>query len=150
MGGGGGEGDKIPEPNLTAMLDLVLQMVMFFMIVANFVTEQLNANIQLPVATTTLPIDREEKAILMLNIDKTGRLILPPKYHNEKDVLDSQGKIETAIRDIYKRENDPKKLTVVIRAHYTASFEQVYRVMKVAKEVGFVNVQLRAKSKGAN
>ncbi len=147
MGGhGGGSHDEIPEPNLTALLDLVLQMVMFFMVVANFVSEQLNADIQLPEATTTIPIDKEETAILMLNIDKNGRLILPPKYHNEKETLDTQGKIETAVRDIYKRESDPKKLTVVIRGHHTATFEQVYRVMKVAKEVGFTNVQLRAKN----
>jgi biopolymer transport protein TolR len=153
MGGSSAQSEEIPEPNLTALLDLVLQMVMFFMVVANFVSEQLNAEIQLPTATTTLPVDKEETAIILLNIEgnevkdgvktKYGRLILPPKYGME--VLDTQGKIETAMRDIYKRENNPKNLTVVIRADYSANFEQVYRVMKVAKEVGFVNVQLRAK-----
>ena len=45
MGGGGGD-DKPPEPNLMALLDLVLQMVMFFMVVANFVTEQMYAEIR--------------------------------------------------------------------------------------------------------
>src|SRR5262245_11050983 len=146
MGGGGPGSEEIPEPNLTALLDLVLQMVMFFMVVANFVSEQLNADIQLPEATTTLPIDKEETAILVFNIDKTGRLILPPKYADEKESLFTQAQVERAIRDIHKRETDPKRLTVVIRAHHTATFEQVYRVMKAAKEIGFTNVQLRAKN----
>lgn len=147
MGGGGGD-DKIPEPNLTAMLDLVLQMVMFFMVVANFVTQQLNMEIQLPSATTTLPIDQEETVILLLNIDKEGKLILSPKEQEKfqlaNEVFNSPAKIEEVITRIAK---DPGyiKRTVVIRAHNTATFEHVYRVMKAVKDRGFSNVQLRAK-----
>lgn len=146
--GGGGEVEEPIEPNFTALLDLVLQMVMFFMVVASFVNEQLNENIQLPLATTTLPIDKEETAILMLNIDKDGKLIIPPKkqyLQNANEVFDTPLKISQVMDRIYKDEKKPKDLTVVVRADHNATFEQVYRVMKAAKEVGFVNVQLRAK-----
>ena len=38
------------EPNLTPLLDLVLQLVMFFMLCANFVVEQTSDKIKLPEA----------------------------------------------------------------------------------------------------
>ena len=38
------------EPNLTPLLDMVLQLVMFFMLCANFVMEQVNESVKLPLA----------------------------------------------------------------------------------------------------
>src|SRR5436190_1800397 len=114
MGGGGDVEDPI-EPNFTALLDLVLQMVMFFMVVASFVNEQLNENIQLPLATTTLPIDKEESAILMLNIDKDGKLIIPPKkqhLQNANEVFDTPLKISQVMGRIFNDEKKPKEVTV--------------------------------------
>lgn len=44
-GGGGGE---VVEPNLTPLLDLVMQLLMFFIICVRFVTDQVKAEIQVP------------------------------------------------------------------------------------------------------
>ena len=44
------------EPNLTPLLDLVLQLVMFFMIVSNFIMEQTNEAVRLPIAVSAKPI----------------------------------------------------------------------------------------------
>jgi biopolymer transport protein ExbD len=140
----------IPEPNLTPLLDLVLQMVMFFMIVANFVTEQLNQNIQLPEATTAVPIDREKDNILVLNVDADGVLLERSTDPNDDTKLDSPLKIQRWMNDKYafykenRSEKDAKAMTVVVRGHKNATFEHIYRVMRAAKEAGFVNVQLRA------
>jgi biopolymer transport protein ExbD len=42
--GSSGEG-AVSEPNLTPLLDVVLQLLMFFMMCVNFVNEQVNENI---------------------------------------------------------------------------------------------------------
>lgn len=160
MGHGGGD-DEMAEPNLTALLDLVLQMVMFFMVVASFVSEQTHADIQLPVASQTVPIDKEQQSILMLNVEgnsepdpstgrerKYGRLLLPPKYSTyfkEGEVFDSPASIANALKLIYGLEKNPKNLTVVIRGDQTSNFNQVYRVLRAAKDAGFEQIQLRAK-----
>lgn len=47
MSHGGGGGDVV-EPNLTPLLDLVMQLLMFFIICVRFVTDQVKAEIQVP------------------------------------------------------------------------------------------------------
>jgi biopolymer transport protein ExbD len=146
----GAGGEDIPEPNLTPLLDLVLQMVMFFMIVANFVTEQLNQNIQLPEATTAVPIDREKENILVLNVDSEGVLLERSTDPNDDTKLDSQIKIQRWMNDkfaFYKSDRGDKaakEMTIVVRGDKNTTFENIYRVMRAAKEAGFINVQLRA------
>lgn len=143
----------VPEPNLTPLLDLVLQMVMFFMIVANFVTEQLNQNIQLPEATSAVPIDKEKENILVLNIDADGVLLERSTDPTDDTKLDNQLKIRRWMQDKFKfykddrGEENAKKMTIVIRGDQSANVEHIYRVLREAKDAGFVNVQLRAKTK---
>jgi len=141
---------EVAEPNLTPLLDLVLQLVMFFMIVANFVSEQLNQSIQLPEATTAVPIDKERQNIVILNIDDNGFLLERSKDGDEEAKIDSPNKISLYLRDLYnfykdqRTEKGVKEMTIVIRGHRNSTFDHIYRVMKSAKEAGFVNVQLRA------
>ncbi len=150
MGGSGA--DEVGEPNLTPLLDLVLQMVMFFMIVANFVTEQLNAKIQLPESSTTVPIDREVKTTIILNIDEAGQLLETDKGGDDSGrQRNSAGQIKLYMDDLFKfykdnrGEKGAKDMTVIVRAHEATDFEHVYRVMKASKDAGFVKIQLRAK-----
>jgi biopolymer transport protein ExbD len=136
----------IPEPNLTPLLDLVMQLLMFFLIVANFVVEQNNQDVQLPEATTAVPIDKEQKNVLSLNVDQNGRLVLSPT-----EMLDSDVQITRYLTDQfghYKNERGSdkaaKEVAVVVRGDNRASFEHIYRVMRAAKDAGFQIVQLRA------
>ena len=46
------------EPNFTPLLDLVLQLVMFFMICANFVMEQTSVEIKLPKAIAAKALEK--------------------------------------------------------------------------------------------
>src|ERR1700693_6334985 len=69
----GGEG---PDPNLTPLLDLVLQLIMFFMITVNFVRlDQFDDSIKLPVATSAVPIDSTAEDHVFLNLDAKGNLV---------------------------------------------------------------------------
>src|SRR6476646_8938486 len=76
-GVGGGRGEVSPEPNLTPLLDMVLQLVMFFMLVANFVMDELSDKIHLPVATQAKPLTAKDTNILYLNVSKYGKVLLP-------------------------------------------------------------------------
>ena len=58
-GGGGGANEIKAEPNLTPLLDLVLQLVMFFLLVANFSVVQANKDIDLPKAQSARPVVKE-------------------------------------------------------------------------------------------
>src|ERR1700693_2171357 len=69
----GGEG---PDPNLTPLLDLVLQLIMFFMITVNFVrVDQFDDSISLPLASNAIPLDNTAEDWIFLNLDSGGRLV---------------------------------------------------------------------------
>ena len=137
--------EAVCEPNLMPLLDLVLQLLMFFLIVANFVAEQSNQDIKLPEATTAVPIDKETKNVLSLNVDKDGNLVLTETDKLESDVQITRYMLDQY--DIYKRDRGEaavKEMAVVVRGDNRANFEHIYRVMRSAKDAGFSNVQLRA------
>src|SRR3954463_5963577 len=75
-GGGLGKGQVSSDPNLTPLLDLVLQLVMFFMLVANFVMDELSDKIHLPIASQAKPLTAKDANIHYLNISKEGRVLL--------------------------------------------------------------------------
>src|ERR1700682_3097388 len=68
------------EPNLTPLLDVVFQLITFFMLVINFSSENYDARVRLPVAGSARPIEGGEKAAaedrLVLNVDRQGHLLM--------------------------------------------------------------------------
>jgi biopolymer transport protein ExbD len=143
MGTGAGASQET-EINLTPLLDLVLQLVMFFMLVANFVMDELSDKIKLPVASQAKPLTAKDIKFMYLNVDKTGKVIVPvgePKSSEEE--------IRFYLRQAAKNyvEGEKKALeevTVIIRADREARFLHIHRVMMAIKAVGYRKLQLRA------
>src|SRR5947209_8873360 len=62
---------SVAEPNLTPLLDVVLQLIMFFMITINFVnTDHINADIKLPEAQSAVPLDKTAENWIFMNLDR--------------------------------------------------------------------------------
>src|SRR5947209_19097482 len=68
MSHGGSSDGGTMEPNLTPLLDVVLQLLMFFMMCVNFVTEQVSGDIKLPVSQSARPMDKTETDVLFINV----------------------------------------------------------------------------------
>src|SRR5579884_2583919 len=69
-------GSEGTDPNLTPLLDLVLQLIMFFMITVNFVrVDQFDDSITLPVASSAVPLDNTAEEWIFLNLDHSGKLV---------------------------------------------------------------------------
>ena len=63
------------QPNLTPLLDMVFQLITFFMLVINFKDAALDQSLQLPVLGSARPLDTKgQEDLLVLNIDAEGRL----------------------------------------------------------------------------
>src|SRR4026208_2551802 len=61
------------EPNLTPMLDMVFQLVTFFMLVINFKSASLDLNMKLPIVGSARPVDTKgQEDLLVLNINQLG------------------------------------------------------------------------------
>jgi biopolymer transport protein ExbD len=145
MSHGGGGNDEVVEPSLTPLLDLVLQLLMFFLIVANFIEEQNNKDILLPEATTAVPIEPQAVDVLPLNVDQEGKLVLA-----ENEAISSDQQITRFLTDKYNEfksdrgEKGAKDIAVVVRGDARADFKYIYRVMTAARQAGFSKIELRA------
>lgn len=62
-----GGGDDSCEPDLTPLLDLVLQLLMFFIINVSFVSEQVSPEVKLPASESARPIDKADPSALFVN-----------------------------------------------------------------------------------
>jgi biopolymer transport protein ExbD len=142
------------EPNLVPLLDLVLQLIMFFMICLNFVNEQFNnKDIILPFAQSARPMDKGEVDVLFLNLDSKGSLIVPGR----EQPLSSMGAKQLYLRQEYDnakrlaelRDDKSGKVntSIIIRADRGATYGQIYELLRLCKDAGYHKLQLRAMTK---
>ncbi len=68
------------EPNLTPLLDVVFQLITFFMLVINFSSENYDQRVRLPVAGSARPVEDTQrgsrKTASVLNVDSEGHLLI--------------------------------------------------------------------------
>jgi biopolymer transport protein ExbD len=142
-----GGSDMKAEPNLTPLLDMVLQLVMFFMLVANFTMQDVNQDVMLPQASQARASEPAKADVLYLNIDSKGRLITA----DGDEPKQTQAEIHTYLEreylrrdDLARSRNETANTVVIIRAHRDADFAPVFNVLHEAKQAGFKRWQLRA------
>jgi biopolymer transport protein ExbD len=158
----GSSGDKC-EPNLVPLLDMVLQLVMFFMVCANFVMEQVNETIRLPTAVAARPLDPNAQNIIFLNVNQEGHVLLSGLDVQGKNKDDNVLRNPIQVQNYMKRRYDEdvrraggdrekaKKSSLIIRADKQATFEKVYGILSACQRAGYENCQLRAiRDGGAN
>ena len=141
-----GSTDKC-EPNLTPLLDLVLQLVMFFMISANFVMEQTSIEVKLPEAVSAKALEPDATTIIFLNVNAKGQVVLPPIDREDNDTLDNPAQVEGYMkrRAAAQKLKDPKQnATLILRVDRGTPFEKSYPIMKACRNAGYTNVHLRA------
>jgi biopolymer transport protein ExbD len=139
------------EPNLVPLLDMVLQLVMFFMVCANFVMEQVNDTIKLPEAIAAKPIGARDPDTIFLNVNKKGVVLLSALQraaNNNRD-LDNPEQVKNFMKRMYEddiRSSSDKtpRRTVILRVDRETPWELVYAIMKNIRLGGYQQVQLRA------
>jgi biopolymer transport protein ExbD len=139
------------KPNLTPILDMVFQLITFFMLVTNFKTASLDRNLRLPVVGSARAVESFGKVdILILNISKEGRLMI---YGFQKDVDTYIATEAAAARLAARRQNpdfDPASdlpTRVVIRADRETPFTMVNKVLRACQDHGFRDFALKAMNK---
>jgi biopolymer transport protein ExbD len=141
-------GSDTVEPNLTPILDMVFQLITFFMLVINFKGAALDLSLQLPVLGSARPLDTKgSEELLYLNIDAQGQLKL---YGTVKDLntyvgeearvdIDQQKKADKSFQ-----EGDELPTRVVVRADKSTPFELIDDVLKTCQQYGYRKFSLNA------
>lgn len=153
-----GSTDKC-EPNFTPLLDLVLQLVMFFMLCANFVLDQTNVEIKLPEAIAAKSLDKTEDYAIYLNVNEQGKVVLAPSDYfkdgegNVITTLDNALQLEVFLKRRAKEDraavgpanaDKPLRSIIILRVHKDCPFEKTYQIMKACRRAEYLRVQLRA------
>ena len=146
------------EPNFIPLLDLVLQLVMFFMICANFVIEQTNVEIKLPQALSAKTLEKRDEYVIYLNVNEKGEVLLPATERytdttgNETKTLSNPDQVTTYLKRKAKEDegragtaNKDKaaRSVIILRVHKDCRFEKTYPLMRSCRLAGYLRVQLR-------
>ncbi|MGW8257611.1 MAG: ExbD/TolR family protein [Thermoguttaceae bacterium] len=140
------------EPNLTPILDMVFQLITFFMLVINFKSASLDLSLKLPVVGSALPVDSKgESDLLILNIASDGQLIV---YGIPKPDIEAYISGEAEASRLWARRTVPNfqrsddlPSTVVIRADKSTPFKLVNRVIKACQGNGYRKFAMKALNK---
>ncbi len=147
-----GTGNNTFLPDLTPLLDVVFQLMTFFIMVSNFSQEVFDQRIRLPVAGSAGPLTDPNEDRLVLNIDPEGRLLF-----NKKVLAPEAARAEIRFQAELARRNaevaglglgsgESLPTTIVLRADAATSFEDVFSIVRACQDVGFASFDLRALS----
>jgi biopolymer transport protein ExbD len=138
-------------PNLTPILDMVFQLITFFMLVINFKSASMDLTLRLPVVGSARPVDHQgEVDLLVLNINDKGDLNVYGIKKNIEEYIAGEAMTSrlTARRKGAKIEpGDELPTTVVIRADRSTPFYLLNRVILACQQNGFRNFALKAMNK---
>jgi biopolymer transport protein ExbD len=136
------------QPNLTPLLDMVFQLITFFMLVINFKEASLDQSLELPVLGSARPVDTKgEEDLLVLNIDSDGRLKVYGTTPDVRNYIAAEAKQEeTRVKAKNKafKPGDELPATVVIRADKATPFKLLNEIIKVCQKHNYRKFALKA------
>jgi biopolymer transport protein ExbD len=147
-------GSTKAEPNLTPLLDVVFQLITFFMLVINFSNENYDQRVRLPVAGSARPVEEGDKSAaedrLVLNVDRQGHLLINGQVLTQqkaKEAIDHQAElVKLNIKSAGLKLNKTGDLptTIVLRADRDTSFSSLFTLITACQAKGFRKFALKA------
>lgn len=130
------------DGDLTPMIDMVFQLIAFFMVLVNFTDADQDQRVQLPSSVLAKPPDSPWEVPITIHMTGEGGLI----FGGQEVTLD-------LLRSYLQREREVLSLqsrtaadaTVIIRADGGAAAGRVQELVQLCQEQGFEQFALRAK-----
>jgi biopolymer transport protein ExbD len=141
--------DTNAEPNLTPILDMVFQLITFFMLVINFKSAAIDLSLKLPVVGSAQPVDTKgAKMLLVLNVKSNGQLSV---YNREQPdpVAYIRREAETYVKLLQKQQpaatlGDELPTTIVLRADGHTPYGKLDAIVRACQDAGFRNFFFKA------
>ena len=141
------------EPNLTPLLDVVFQLITFFMLVINFTAENYDQRVHLPVAGSARPVEDTQRVSedrIVLNVDKNGHLLVGGQTQPLNEALASikhqADLVKLNLKASGLKYDTAKGLPtmIVFRADKDATFAAVMTLLNACQTQGFRKFALQA------
>ncbi len=143
-------GETKVDPNLTPMLDVVFQLMTFFIVTINFSEDAYDKRVRLPVAGSARPVEATDEDRLTLNIDRKGHLLWEGRELTTDMAIEELRLQVQLIKYNARAEGKPIKAgdslptTIVIRADRDTEFSQLMRLISACQNFGFRKFALKA------
>jgi biopolymer transport protein ExbD len=143
----------VAEIDMTPMIDIVFQLIAFFMVISNFEQTQADERVKLPQDQLARPAKNKRDEILVLNFgylrntDGSRKGAGDPYiFYSHLNVLLANFRPQLKFEwDNYKATGvNPNEVTVIIRADSEVPTGQVQELIKLCQELGFEKFSLRA------
>ena len=112
--------------DLTPMIDMVFNLLIFFMVVSQFASAERDLKVVLPEGSEAMPLTVKPQEIF-INVDKDGRFFIRGREITEAELL--QTLVQAAI-------NNPASQSVIIRADQRAAWDYVATAMRLCNQAG--------------
>src|SRR6185503_12527505 len=112
--------------DLTPMIDMVFNLLLYFMVVSAFAQAERDMKVLLPDGTEAMPMTAKPTEIF-IGIDERGRYFVRSREVSEREL--SQLLVQAAI-------NNPASQSVIIRADKRADWDYVATAMRLCNQAG--------------
>ncbi|MBU6172620.1 MAG: biopolymer transporter ExbD [Planctomycetes bacterium] len=125
------------EPNLVPILDMVFQLITFFMLVINFKAASVDRELELPVIGTAAPtLAEEDSDLLVLNLRSDGKVRVRGELVNDPvSFISIESRTIRQINGIAT--GKPLPVRVVLRGDRTISTRSVMNLVDACRNSGF-------------
>jgi biopolymer transport protein ExbD len=137
---------------MTPILDMVFQLITFFMLVMNFKAAAMDLDLKLPVVGSARPVDTKgQEDLLILNINSEGELRVYGEHKKDiKNYLAGEAQASALVARQKNRDfkpGDDLPSTVVVRADRRTPFQLLNNVISACQEQGYRKFALKAMNK---
>ncbi len=138
------------EPNLTPLLDVVFQLITFFMLVINFSNDTYDQRVRLPVAGSARPVEGTREDRVVLNVDRDGNLLIEGKKLDTEKAIKEIALQAELVKLNAKISNKPiddsngLPTVLVIRADRDTQFSLLHQLITACQANGFRKFSLKA------
>lgn len=117
------KGNALEVLNLTPLIDVVFQLLIFFLVATEFAREDKEIELPLPDASMAMPMNAV--AATYLNVDRDGRYLMSGRVMDPSEV-------ELTLKRLVQ--TNPVSQKVIINADKRTSFEAVVKAIDMCKK----------------
>ncbi len=152
------KGTQLPLPaiDMTPMIDVVFQLIIFFMLVNSFEQSQADERVKLPRDELAKPPEVVRENEMTLNVgferdDRGNKLSGPVVFYAPEEhaipVLNMQRILNREARLYSDVKTNPATVTIVIRADADVPTGLIQELIRMAQEAGFEKFAMKATEK---
>jgi biopolymer transport protein ExbD len=134
------------EMDSTPMIDMVFQLIAFFMMLINFSQSETDRRIELPKSALAVPVeDTTDHNFITLHVDdKQDTIVMAADTYS---LTSLEGALAKRRSELEKDGMDTQKTRIIIRADTKAPTGLIQEVIGVCQKTRFENFKLRAEQK---